>query len=146
MTAMTVMQAARLLNVSPSTIRRWARAGILEQVPMLAGNPGQWWRFNPRPRKGRPPIMLITEMSVQRAIENRPPMIRGRRHSRVVETGGPGIPVNEAARALGVSRQAIYQAVSRGRLMVAPGRPLQIDVGSLNEYKRTRRRHSRVSS
>ena len=82
----TIDQAARELGVTPPTIYRWLRAGLL---PGEQTTPGASWR-----------IRLSDE-------------IRGRF---VPDVPDGYVPLDEAARHLGVARQTVLHRVQRGEL------------------------------
>jgi hypothetical protein len=81
-----VMQAAKILGVAPSTLHRWLNAGLITGEQFTPGAP---WR-----------IRITEEL----------------RHS-FVETAPPDyVPVVDAMRRLGISRQTLWQRVKRGEL------------------------------
>lgn len=82
----TIQKAAELLDVAPSTIHRWLADGFLAGEQLTPGAP---WR-----------IRVNDEL-----------------RSRFVETAPPGfVPMQEATRILGVSRQTVLQRVKLGQL------------------------------
>jgi DNA invertase Pin-like site-specific DNA recombinase len=81
-----VMQAAKILGVASSTLHRWLNAGLITGEQLTPGAP---WR-----------IQITEEL----------------RHS-FVETAPPDyVPVVDAMRRLGISRQTVWQRVKRGEL------------------------------
>jgi len=84
----TVRKAAEILNVAPSTVHRWLADGFIAGEQITPGAP---WRIR------------ITEELQQRFLEEAPPGY---------------VPMQEATRLLGVSRQTVLQRVKRGELKV----------------------------
>ena len=82
----TVQKAAELLGVVPSTLHRWINAGFIIGEQITPGAP---WRIR------------ITEELRTRFVEQAPPGY---------------LPMLEARRKLGVSRQTVLQRVKRGEL------------------------------
>ena len=82
----TVQKAAELLGVVPSTLHRWINAGFIVGEQITPGAP---WRIR------------ITEELRARFVEQAPPGY---------------LPMLEARRKLGVSRQTVLQRVKRGEL------------------------------
>jgi len=82
----TVVKAAEILGVSPPTVHRWLREGIIpgEQI-----TPGAPWRIR------------ITDELKNRFVEEAPPGF---------------VRMHEATRVLGLSRQSVLQRVKRGDL------------------------------
>jgi transposase-like protein len=86
---MTVAAAAAALNVAPSTLHRWLNDGILAGEQDTPGAP---WR-----------IRLPAELK-----------------ARFTEAAGDGfVTMQEATRALGVTRQTVLHRVKRGELKAA---------------------------
>ena len=86
---MTVAAAAAALNVAPSTLHRWLNDGL---VPGEQVTPGAPWR-----------IRMTDELK-----------------ARFTEVAGEGfITMQEATRALGVTRQTVLQRVKRGEIEAA---------------------------
>jgi DNA invertase Pin-like site-specific DNA recombinase len=86
---MAIKAAAAALNVAPSTLHRWLNEGL---VPGEQETPGAPWR-----------IRMTDELK-----------------ARFSQTAGEGfITMQEATRALGVSRQTVLQRVKRGELQAA---------------------------
>ena len=84
--AVSVLQAARELGLAASTVHRWINDGFIPAEQVIPGAP---WR-----------VRLTPEL---RAL--------------FVEEAPPGyVPMREALRALGVSRQTVLQWVKRGKL------------------------------
>ena len=84
--AVSVIQAARQLGLAASTVHRWINDGF---IPAEQVTPGAPWR-----------VRLTPEL-----------------RSLFVEEAPPGyLPMREALRALGVSRQTVLQWVKRGKL------------------------------
>jgi DNA invertase Pin-like site-specific DNA recombinase len=82
----TVAKAAEILDVAPSTVHRWLNDGFIAGEQLTPGAP---WR-----------IRITDEL-----------------RSRFVEEAPKGyLPMLEATRALGISRQAVLQRVKRGDL------------------------------
>jgi excisionase family DNA binding protein len=92
---LTIPQAAKILNLSPSTLFRWLHDGFIPGEQLTPGAP---WR-----------IRITDEL---RAL--------------VVDKTPPGyLPMLEATRKLGVTRQTVLQRVKRGELeavLVTQGR------------------------
>jgi DNA invertase Pin-like site-specific DNA recombinase len=84
--AVTVQKAAEILGVAPSTVHRWLADGFIAGEQTTLGAP---WRIR------------ITEELRQRFVEEAPPGY---------------VPMPEATRLLGVSRQTVLQRVKRGEL------------------------------
>ncbi|MGH8533345.1 MAG: helix-turn-helix domain-containing protein, partial [Gammaproteobacteria bacterium] len=83
---LTIKQAAQILSIAPSTIHRWLNDGFIAGEQITPGAP---WR-----------IRLTDELT-----------------SRFVEEAPMGyVPMQEATRLLGVSRQTVLQRVKRGEL------------------------------
>jgi DNA invertase Pin-like site-specific DNA recombinase len=82
----TVQRAAEILGVVPSTLHRWINAGFIVGEQITPGAP---WRIR------------ITEQLRARFVEQAPPGY---------------LPMIEARRKLGVSRQTVLQRVKRGEL------------------------------
>lgn len=81
-----VMQAAKILGVATSTFHRWLNAGLIAGEQMTPGAP---WRIR------------ITEELRQAFVDTAPPDY---------------VPVVDAMRRLGISRQTVWQRVKRGEL------------------------------
>lgn len=82
----TVEQTAKILGVAPSTVHRWLNDGIIAGEQITPGAP---WRIR------------ITEELLSRFVEEAPKGF---------------VPMLEATRILGVSRQTVLQRVKRGEL------------------------------
>lgn len=82
----TVQKAAEILSVAPSTVHRWLADGFIAGEQITPGAP---WRIR------------ITAELRQRFVEEAPPGY---------------VPMQEATRLLGVSRQTVLQRVKRGEL------------------------------
>jgi DNA invertase Pin-like site-specific DNA recombinase len=82
----TIKRAAEILGVASSTIHRWLNEGVIPGEQLTSGAP---WRIR------------ITEELRARFVEQAPPHY---------------IPMLEATRKLGVSRQTVLQRVKRGEL------------------------------
>ncbi len=82
----TIKNAAEILGVAPSTLHRWLTAGIIVGEQLTPGAP---WRIR------------ITDELQARFVEDAPPNY---------------LPMFEATRRLGVSRQTVLQRVKRGEL------------------------------
>jgi excisionase family DNA binding protein len=86
---MTVAAAAAALNVTPSTLHRWLNDGLIAGEQMTPGAP---WR-----------IRLTEELK-----------------ARFAEKAVDGfVTMQEATRALGVTRQTVLQRVKRGEIEAA---------------------------
>ncbi|HTR14755.1 MAG TPA: recombinase family protein [Roseiarcus sp.] len=86
---MTVAAAAATLNVAPSTLHRWLNDGL---IPGEQATPGAPWR-----------IRMTDELK-----------------AKFTEAAGDGfITMQEATRALGVTRQTVLQRVKRGEIEAA---------------------------
>ena len=86
---MTVAAAAAALNVAPSTLHRWLNDGL---IPGEQVTPGAPWR-----------IRMTDELK-----------------AKFTEAAGDGfITMQEATRALGVTRQTVLQRVKRGEIEAA---------------------------
>lgn len=83
---MTVRKAAKVFGMVPSTVVRWIEDGF---IPAEQPTPGAPWQIR------------ITDDLLGRFVEEAPPGF---------------IPMIEATRLLGVSRQTILQRVKRGEL------------------------------
>ena len=81
-----VMQAAKILGVATSTFHRWLNAGLIAGEQLTPGAP---WRIR------------ITEELRQAFVDTAPPDY---------------VPVVDAMRRLGISRQTVWQRVKRGEL------------------------------
>jgi hypothetical protein len=81
-----VMQAAKILGVATSTLHRWLNAGLITGEQLTPGAP---WRIR------------ITEELRHAFVETAPPDY---------------VPVVDAMRRLGISRQTVWQRVKRGEL------------------------------
>ena len=84
--SVTVQKAAQILGVVPSTLHRWLNAGFIVGEQITPGAP---WRIR------------LTEELRARFVEQEPPDY---------------LPMIEARRKLGVSRQTVLQRVKRGEL------------------------------
>ena len=84
--SVTVQKAAQILGVVPSTLHRWLNAGFIVGEQITPGAP---WRIR------------LTEELRARFVEQEPPGY---------------LPMIEARRKLGVSRQTVLQRVKRGQL------------------------------
>ena len=84
--SVTVQKAAQILGVVPSTLHRWLNAGFIVGEQITPGAP---WRIR------------LTEELRARFVEQEPPGY---------------LPMIEARRKLGVSRQTVLQRVKRGEL------------------------------
>jgi transposase len=82
----TIYQAERILGVDHSTIYRWLHSGFIEGEQLAAGGP---WRLR------------ITD---------------GLRRRIVPEVPDGWLPLDQAAKALGVARQTVLHKVQRGEL------------------------------
>jgi len=86
---MTIAKAATVLNVAPSTLHRWLNDGLIAGEQVTPGAP---WR-----------IRVTAELK-----------------ARFTATAGEGfITMQEATRALGVTRQTVLQRVKRGEIEAA---------------------------
>jgi transposase-like protein len=86
---MTVAAAAATLNVAPSTLHRWLNDGL---IPGEQATPGAPWR-----------IRMTDELK-----------------AKFTEAAGDGfVTMQEATRALGVTRQTVLQRVKRGEIEAA---------------------------
>jgi len=86
---MTVAAAAAALNVAPSTLHRWLNDGL---VPGEQVTPGAPWR-----------IRMTDELK-----------------ARFTEAAGEGfVTMQEATKALGVTRQTVLHRVKRGEIQAA---------------------------
>jgi excisionase family DNA binding protein len=86
---MTVAAAAAALNVAPSTLHRWLNDGLVAGEPVTPGAP---WR-----------IRMTDELK-----------------AKFTQAAGDGfITMQEATRALGVTRQTVLQRVKRGEIEAA---------------------------
>ena len=86
---MTVAKAAAVLNVAPSTLHRWLNDGLIAGEQVTPGAP---WRIR------------LTE-----------PL-----KARLTEAAGEGfVTMQEATRALGVTRQTVLRRVKRGEIEAA---------------------------
>ncbi len=86
---MTIAAAAVVLNVAPSTMHRWLNEGL---IPGEQVTPGAPWR-----------IRMTEELK-----------------ARFTETAGEGfVTMQEATRALGVTRQTVLHRVKRGEIEAA---------------------------
>jgi len=84
--AVPIIQAAKILGVAPSTLHRWINAGLIKGEQLTPGAPWQ--------------IRITEEL----------------RHA-FVDTAPPDyVPVVDAMRRLGLSRQTVWQRVKRGEL------------------------------
>jgi len=82
----TIREAAEILDIAPSTLHRWLNDGFIAGEQVTPGAP---WR-----------IRMSDELK-----------------ARIVEAAPPGyVPMQEATRRLGVSRQTVLQRVKRGEL------------------------------
>ena len=81
-----VMQAAKILGVATSTLHRWLNAGLIAGEQLTPGAPWQ---------------IRITEELRQAFVDTAPPDY---------------VPVVDAMRRLGISRQTVWQRVKRGEL------------------------------
>ena len=82
----SIMQAAKILAIAPSTIHRWLNDGFIAGEQLTPGAP---WRIR------------ITEELLARFVE---------------ETPEGYVPMQDATKILGVSRQTVLQRVNRGEL------------------------------
>ena len=86
---MTIAEAAAVLNVAPSTLHRWLNDGLIAGEQVTPGAP---WR-----------IRMTDELK-----------------ARFTASAGEGfITMQEATRALGVTRQTVLQRVKRGEIEAA---------------------------
>ena len=83
---MTIKRAAEILDVATSTVHRWLNDGFIDGEQTTPGAP---WRIR------------ITEAFRPQLMEQAPPDY---------------VPMREATRRLGVSRQTVLQRVKRGAL------------------------------
>ena len=82
----TVVRAAQILGTAPSTVHRWLNEGVIAGEQLTPGAP---WRIR------------VSEELRSRFVENPPDGY---------------VPMFEATRLLGVSRQTVLQRVKRGEL------------------------------
>ncbi len=82
----TIAEAAKILGVAPSTVHRWLADGFIADEQVTPGAP---WRIH------------MTDKLRNRFVDDTPP---------------GWLPMLEATRALGVSRQTVLQRVKRGEL------------------------------